>query len=968
MNESMKQVFGDLARTCAISWMKQQEGPRSEEVLDEAARVGVKTAMMVHPGMLEEGEQGHAVSQLAASLKAEFDIEISAASALKSSEEDFRHWLATARGEIQWDRWRRYREYLEGRLPARVVGRLDENSDLVLDLCGDPRIPSLDRRGLVVGMVQSGKTSNYVGLANKAFDAGYKVVVVLTGFTENLRHQTQARFDEGCLGYEQEWVRVDKRVRYAAVGVGEGKKISILASKTRSATARKADFSKQSASHFLPDHDHPTLFVVKKNVSPLKNLLRLFEEIGGLVEGERGTHVAVRNFPAMIIDDESDVGSIDTKKGAVIEGGEINEEHDPARINLLIRQLVSAFPRVAYVGYTATPFANVLIHDEAKVGVQPLGGDATRPGAGFLVGEDLFPRSFIVSLEPPDNHVGPAVMFGAGGRDGLPILRDVEDSKDWLPEGHKAGTHPGLTVPLSLRRAIQSFFLSCAVRTLRGDGQKHMSMLVHVTRFTDTQDRVRDQVADEVREMWDTLETGIGKEALIREFRELWSGKKHGFEAVTRRIRSLGESPLFQNELPGWQEVEQILLKSIQRIEVKAIHGKSGSELDYDRRPGGLHVVAIGGDKLSRGLTLEGLSVSYFLRCSKMYDTLMQMGRWFGYRDGYLDLCRLYTSDSLARWFKHIAAANEELRDEFRHMRNEGKTPRDFGLKVLTHPEMLVTSAVKARHGEKRKVSFAGTTKETLRFDACHGGHNLRVAGELVEACVAHGSETPESMRRGNHGWGDVPYSAVLRFLKSYKHSEAIEAELERLNFALYRKFIRKENHAGRLVRWRVSIGGLDRLSDDPAKRLELGGVIQVSPRTRGWDDGLSDEKRSELRSRGTFATKRLGDPKHELEGFAEEGDRRWKAAVERCLKHYKRIKRPVEGNKPDAGKLVRFIKQERDPEEGLLVLYPIRTDEFGEGSIDLLGFLLHAPAAREGSSSEVEYMVNAVYQAEEAF
>lgn len=967
MSNEQNEAMLDLARMNAIHWMKQQKGPRSEEVLDEAAQLGVKFAAQMLGVALEGDGLPMAISRLAALLKTEFDIEISQASALESSEKDFMPWLAGARGEIKWSRWRRYREYLESRLPARVVGRLDENSDLVLDLCGDPRLPSLDRRGLVVGMVQSGKTSNYVGLANKAFDAGYKVVVVLTGFTENLRHQTQARFDEGCLGYEQEWNGAERRVEYRTIGVGDGQQWTHLASRTRSATARKSDFTRQSASRFLPDRERPMLFVVKKNVSPLKNLLGLFEEIGGLVEGDQGPHVAVRDFPAMIIDDESDVGSIDTNRGAVVEGGEVNEEHDPTRINLLIRQLVSAFPRVAYVGYTATPFANVLIHGKVRGGLQTLGGIASRSGPKFLVGEDLFPRSFIVSLEPPDNHVGPAMMFGSAERRPLPIIRDVEDSKDWLPEKHKAGTIPGQTVPRSLRRAIQSFFLSCAVRTLRGDGRKHMSMLVHVTRFTRTQDRVRDQVADEWREMRDTLEAGIGAPALIREFRELWSDKEHGFEAVTRKIRGLEETPLFQNELPAWNEVEEVLLKSIQRIEVKAIHGNSGSELDYDRRDDGLHVIAIGGDKLSRGLTLEGLSVSYFLRCSKMYDTLMQMGRWFGYRDGYLDLCRLYTSDSLASWFRHIAEANEELREEFRHMRDQGKTPQDFGLKVRSHPEMLVTSAAKARFGESRRVTFAGTTKETLRFDKSHRDHNLLVATRLVEACIDRGLETPRGSRKGTHGWADIPAAVILQFLEDYRHSMAPEAKLERANFGLYRDFIRKENSAERLIQWRVSIAGLEKLSDEPQERVRLGGV-EVSPRTRGWDEGLLPPHRDDLRKRGTFATKRLGDPKHELEGFATKGDSRWDAAVERCKKHYEANGRPIKSGTPEASKLVRFIKEQRDPREGLLVLYPIRTQAFGDGPVDLLGFLLHAPTVRDGGTSEVEYIVNTYYQAEEDF
>ena len=152
---------------------------------------------------------------------------------------------------------------------------------------------------------------------------------------------------------------------------------------------------------------------------------------------------------------------------------------------------------------------------------------------------------------------------------------------------------------------------------------------------------------------------------------------------------------------------------------MRTINGSAGDVLDYEENKlTGLNVIAIGGDKLSRGLTLEGLSVSYFLRASRMYDTLMQMGRWFGFRDGYFDVCRLYTAAELLEWFTHIAAASEELQREFQHMVNVGGTPKDYGLRVRSHPVMLVTSAVKMRNGTNMQLSFSGDVSETIIFNS----------------------------------------------------------------------------------------------------------------------------------------------------------------------------------------------------------------------------------------------------------
>src|SRR5690606_12011333 len=165
-----------------------------------------------------------------------------------------------------------------------------------------------------------------------------------------------------------------------------------------------------------------------------------------------------------------------------------------------------------------------------------------------------------------------------------------------------------------------------------------------------------------------------------------------------------------------WADIECSLLKVLEEIDVRMINGKADDILDYADSPTGLKVIAIGGDNLTRGLTLEGLCVSYFLRASKMYDTLMQMGRWFGYRPGYLDLCRLYTTDDLVEWFEHIADAAEELRAEFDYMIESGLTPRDYGLKVKSQPVLMVTSPLKMRTARTLYLSFSGEVVESVAF------------------------------------------------------------------------------------------------------------------------------------------------------------------------------------------------------------------------------------------------------------
>ena len=691
-------------------------------------------------------------SRLVADLESSFRTRIGAARALEGDTESWEPWLQQVKSKITWAFWDRYEEFLrlhEG-LPGVTIRKLDETTDRVLGLLTNPlRAGPWDRRGMVVGDVQSGKTSHYIGLTAKAADAGYKLIIILAGFHNSLRSQTQVRLEEGFLGYDLSAVRGSRTRR--TVGVGHINSAPVANSITT--RADDGDFKRQVANNFgITPGGAPLLFVVKKNWSVLQNLLTWVEFYADARDQQGRPYV--RDVPLLVIDDEADQGSINTNLQEFDEFGEPDREHDPTAINRSVRRLLHLFDQSAYVGYTATPFANIFIHEKGETDAQ---------------GEDLFPRSFIVSLPTPSDHVGPARIFGYDVGDdepveGLPIVRIVDDvvsipeapveaDTDWMPPRHKKDHVPMYRgadeLPPTLREAIRVFVLSCAARAARGQVAEHNSMLIHVTRFTAVQARVTEQVGAELSDIQRRLRLGDGTspDAILTELRELW---ERDFEPTSAAVNTAVPHPgaMFLE----WDDVAPHITQaalSIQRP--RKINGLAGEVLDYKtHEQTGLNVIAIGGDKLSRGLTLEGLTVSYFLRASKMYDTLMQMGRWFGYRPGYLDLCRLYTTSEMATWFAHIAEASDELRADFDRMAGSGGTPRDFGHRVKSHPLMLVTSRVKMRNGQAIDITFQGDISETIDFWRTRDqlDPNWAALTRLIELIESRGSEKERRITR----------------------------------------------------------------------------------------------------------------------------------------------------------------------------------------------------------------------------
>ncbi|MBF5005688.1 Z1 domain-containing protein [Diaphorobacter caeni] len=706
-----------------------------------------------------------------------------------------------------WRYWQRLQRYMERSMSTTVVGALDRSTDNILAKLENPeRAGPWDRRGLVVGHVQSGKTSSYSALICKAADAGYKIIIVLAGLHNNLRSQTQMRLEEAFLGYETS----PHRDPGNPIGVFFEDQDPLIHPNCATSRDDKGDFNGAAARKFsVTPEQRPWLFVVKKNKSVLEKLLKWMRSnhVANATDAESGRRIST-NLPILVIDDEADNASIDTGEQDFDAEGKADPEHEPKAINSLIRQILATFAKSAYVGYTATPFANVFIH---------------RRGATKDEGEDLFPRSFIVNLAAPSNYVGPARVFGLTGPTGerigtLPLIRKFSDQEGenrtgWMPAGHKKNHVPLFkgedALPPSLENAILSFLMTYAVRICRGQKNKHCSMLIHVTRLTDVQNKVRAQVEQYVQRVTQRLTRGVDAEKLLTQLRDMWETDFEPTHAEMKNI--LGEEEITA-ALPTWEQVLKVLPDAAVDIAVKTINGSAKDALDYvEKEQTGLKVIAVGGDKLARGLTLEGLVVSYFVRTTKMYDTLMQMGRWFGYRPGYLDLCRLYTTADLITSFGLIADAAEELRQEFDEMMAIGSTPDKYGLKVASHPSLLVTSPMKMRRAQTINLSYSGALTQTINFPRAHGAlqNNLDVTKTLIESMGPHAKAAPSQLRPdGPHNWKnswlwkDIDASKVIEFLKAYSRVPKID----RANGSVIAEFIEKMNSKDELKKWTVAL------------------------------------------------------------------------------------------------------------------------------------------------------------------
>jgi hypothetical protein len=401
---------------------------------------------------------------------------------------------------------------------------------------------------------------------------------------------------------------------------------------------------------------------------------------------------------------------------------------------------MALFERRSYVGYTATPFANIFIDPDTN---------------DEMLEDDLFPKHFIKTLDPPNTYVGASRVFADDGDLRETMVKVVEDYVPHLPLNHKGDHH--VTLPTSLLTAVRVFLLTRAIRILRGQGHEHCTMMINVSRFNAVQEKVHGEVYVYLQALQNAAALALGPDAMRDPI-----------------IVSLKED--FEREFGNCDETFdgiRTVLAEAARVQLVTVNMKGGS-LDYRaHREHGLHVIAIGGLALSRGLTLEGLTVSYILRNTAASDTLMQMARWFGYRPGYEDICRVYLPKLALDHYREINGAIEELRGEVRRMRDLNMTPEHFGLKVRESPTAIrITAANKMRTATQMMIAQDYSVRHLEGYivpnDPDINADNLKAARTFVGTL---GSPSMDKTTDKAVVWEAVPGQAIMALLRSFRFS-----------------------------------------------------------------------------------------------------------------------------------------------------------------------------------------------------
>jgi hypothetical protein len=706
---------------------------------------------------------------------------------------------------MQNSNWTQYCSLLIAKgKPDKAIQSIEESTRRIMNFLHDPKIPgSYKRYGLVVGRVQSGKTANYAGLISRAVDSGFDIIIVLAGLHNNLRRQTQIRLEKELTEYDSERP-VERR-------------LTLL-------TTTEEDFQTLPSSRFFNmGKESAVLLVVKKNVSPLT---KLCAQLIDIPEAER---IALN---ILVIDDEADHATINTKNldteqsMTIAELEEYDDDEDDddetdeeitdtTKINSLIRQTLGMFTRSAYVGYTATPFANVLIDpddDHASLGLT------------------LYPRDFIIALPKPDGYSGLEDFFPAeesendkenlSGQVTVVPRHDVIALRELDTDDEVGRTSE---IPMSLNIAMKDFYLSGAARLVRESSPMNHTMLVHVKHTKKNQSPIYERI-DQLVKVWrEQIPNEYSSEgiSLRNKFRERW------------------ELDFASNDVTNetWKEIEPALIRfSLLGVEAKLINSDTEDSLDYDNKhKQGIRVIAVGGNRLSRGLTLEGLCSTYFVRETKMYDTLTQMGRWFGFRAGYGDLVRLHTSGLLVEWFTWLTSVERALLSDIERYGRTGFKPTDLAVRILKHRAMLPTARNKMRHARIISGGLSASTPRMTRFlfhDPIQLHKNLENIAQFVNGL---GDFNEKQAKSGTLLWRNVTPNVVLSLIQGHCH----HPEDRTFDVGLVEDYIKSRLTMGELSKWSVALISTE--SGRIVKPLEEYGIdysigLPARSRIRGGD------------------------------------------------------------------------------------------------------------------------------------
>lgn len=703
----------------------------------------------------------------------------------------------------------RYMQYLIkiGR-PAKYVDETKRSSLEILKKMGDPISESeFYVKGLVVGSVQSGKTANFNAVINSSIDSGYKLIIVLSGIMEDLRKQTQQRIEKEVVGYSKAgsgFLGVGKIQPFGELGDNNVSQIVIPTSieSDFKKTIKEADFSL----------NNKNILVCKKNTGVLKNLILWLSDY---LNENKEKH----DIPFLIIDDEADNASLNNM-------GDRGKEY-ASTINGHIRALLGLFNRKTYLGYTATPFANVLQDKneapESKwlISYREKGETKTKE---FTQVPNLFPEDFIELLYPPSVYIGAKHFFETR----IENIKKIEplvpppirDHIECFPnrvvtETKQPTTNFGigtratkkddpfpLFIPESLKEAIMCFIISTAIRLSRKEEmhesylrQPHNTMLIHISRYITWQNSTKELIVEYVDDLSSNLNNDLpnSPNSIYSVFERTWY-KYYAY--VMENISTYLPDDYEDNFLTKktFDDIKQLLVEAIRGLEVVAVNSVSGDTLSYPEKTEKKYI-AIGGNKLSRGFTLEGLTINYFTRNTNFADTLLQMGRWFGYRPGYLDCCKLFTTRNNIDKFDLTTTTIEELEYEFKDMNKLNKTPAEFILWIKSNPNVIrVTRASITKNTVERRIDYSGRIEQSTKFEISKS--RIENAWNGFERLCA-----------------SIEWSTEIENFFSYKTDsrglyEFLDLENSFTNFEIpgAKEYIKLCNETGKLINWTIAI------------------------------------------------------------------------------------------------------------------------------------------------------------------
>lgn len=849
--------------------------------------------------------------------------------------------------------WTSYYDYFSEKFPLSVLNDLKRNSSRILFKLEDPKRPGTwSSKGLVIGEVQSGKTMNMLALVNRAVASGYRFVVVLTGLSEMLRIQTQKRFDEGVMG------KLSASENFLeGYGVSSCREKNEVLIRSITKSSFRSDFkSLDIDTNIQPEGDETIILIVKKNA-------RILENIKGNLDRWNKKN-PIEKLPLLLIDDECDNASVNT-------AGE-----DPSTTNKYIREILSKFTRSCYVGFTATAYANIFIDHQLN---------------DEKFGRDLFP-DHISFLPVYDNYLGYSKMFPEDGDENeeekfiepindfvtIPDLVLLEkwyrgDIKKkqlneafedaWLHPLHdknwKLNNGKNKQLPRSLRNAIHHFIISCAIKKIRKIDNDISTMLVHVSYFNN----IHSQLVEHIN-----LYLNKFREKNHSSYGQLENELKVYFEENIKKNLNLEYNP--DNQQIDWSEIKNLLGRTLSGIDIipmnneydaahkvkaeelkvkkiKAIHAKlpkvspelaSQIQSYSNAIENGYDCICIGGNQLARGLTLEGLTVNYFLRdqTTGNNDTMTQMGRWFGYRDRYEDLCKLFTSQNLISKFKKFYSQKENFMRQIMSMDDGKYTPRQIGMYIVMYDGINPTSKNRMRNGEEITVKLIFDTDhiQELHIPTLNKDNNTETITKFLSKIEKnHINSVYNDNEKKWMLWNNVPSDMLIEDFMD-KYLETDEQIRDSSTLGEQKTYIRELNKYDELTHWTValylggSVAGSEMLLETPSQSIKLNAMKRG--RRFGSDLTLTDEQESwngtleglenEEEGKKIYKTGSLTD----FEGEIVDLKYRHTLADNKSASEYSEYQQRVSNDVSKKPAKRKHLRESRNSKYGLLLLYPV--------------------------------------------